>query len=105
MIFRVGIPTYEGMKAILSEKGQVTIPKALRDSLGLRAGQELEFEERGGQLVVSKALAQDPVESVYGILKTGSSADAQLEQLRGPAAEEVRDHGGRHKRPARRLRR
>jgi antitoxin PrlF len=71
-----------GMKAVLSEKGQVTIPKALRDRLGLRHGQVLLFEERGGQIVVSKALVEDPVESVYGILKAGRPASELLAELR-----------------------
>ena len=40
------------MVARLTEKGQVTIPKPLRDSLELEPGQELEFEEREGALIV-----------------------------------------------------
>ena len=33
------------MKAVVSEKGQVTIPKTLRDRLGIRPGQVLDFAE------------------------------------------------------------
>src|SRR5450759_5210080 len=36
------------MKATVSEKGQVTIPKRLRERLGIRAGQMLDFEEPDG---------------------------------------------------------
>ena len=36
------------MKAVVSEKGQVTIPKALRESLALTPGSTLDFEEREG---------------------------------------------------------
>jgi hypothetical protein len=31
-----------GMNAVVSEKGQVTIPKAIRDRLGIRPGQVLD---------------------------------------------------------------
>ena len=42
------------MKTTVSEKGQITIPKALRDKLGLTPGTVLEFEAAGGQLVARK---------------------------------------------------
>jgi antitoxin PrlF len=48
------------MKAIVSEKGQVTIPKSVRDRLGLRAGTVLSFEAVGGKLVGKKAETPDP---------------------------------------------
>jgi AbrB family looped-hinge helix DNA binding protein len=71
------------MKTVVSEKGQVTIPKALRDRLGLRAGQVLDFSEDRGRLVAIKVAAQDPVDRVYGILKLGRSTDSLLRALRG----------------------
>jgi antitoxin PrlF len=33
------------MKAVVAERGQVTIPKRLRDRLGIRPGTVLEFQE------------------------------------------------------------
>ena len=73
------------MKATVSEKGQVTIPKPLRDRLGIRTGQVLEFEEEGGRLVAVKAQdGQDPIDAVYGILRTGRRTDRVIEGLRGP---------------------
>ena len=39
----------------VSEKGQVTIPKELRDALGIGAGTEVEFEIRQDTIVVRKA--------------------------------------------------
>jgi AbrB family looped-hinge helix DNA binding protein len=33
------------MTATVSEKGQVTVPKALRDRLGIRPGEVLDFDE------------------------------------------------------------
>lgn len=71
------------MKAIVSEKGQVTIPKPIRDRLGIRAGQALDFRAEQGQLVATKITPQDAVESVYGILKLGQPTDAVMKTLRG----------------------
>jgi antitoxin PrlF len=71
------------MKSVVSEKGQVTIPKVLRDRLGLRSGQVLDFREERGRLVAIKATPEDPVERVYGILKPGRSTDALVRALRG----------------------
>ncbi len=39
----------------VTEKGQVTIPKDLRDALGIGAGTEVEFERAGDAIVVRKA--------------------------------------------------
>lgn len=42
----------------VTEKGQVTIPKELRDALGIGAGTEVEFERRDDAIVVRKASHQ-----------------------------------------------
>ena len=73
------------MKTTVSEKGQVTIPKRLRERLGIRPGQVLDLEEEQGRLVATKVTPQDPVESVYGILKRGRSTDDLITSLRGKA--------------------
>ncbi|MBI1736206.1 MAG: AbrB/MazE/SpoVT family DNA-binding domain-containing protein [Candidatus Rokubacteria bacterium] len=73
------------MKATVSEKGQVTIPKALRDRLGIRPGHVLEFRDDKGRLVATKAARQDPVTAVYGILKTRRRSDDVIRALRGAA--------------------
>ncbi|MBA2281339.1 MAG: AbrB/MazE/SpoVT family DNA-binding domain-containing protein [Actinomycetota bacterium] len=39
----------------VTEKGQVTIPKELRDALGIGAGTEVEFERRRDTIVVKKS--------------------------------------------------
>ena len=74
-----------GMKTIVSEKGQITIPKTLRERLGIRPGQVLDFNEEGGRLVATKTVPQDPVESVYGILSSGQPTDKVIKTLRGQA--------------------
>jgi AbrB family looped-hinge helix DNA binding protein len=42
------------MNTVVSEKGQVTIPKEVRDKLGLRTGTVLKFRAVNGKLVASK---------------------------------------------------
>jgi antitoxin PrlF len=71
------------MKAIVSERGQVTIPKAIRDRLGIRPGTELDFEAERGRLVARKVNAQDPVDAVYGILEMEGSVDDFIREIRG----------------------
>lgn len=70
-------------KATVSEKGQVTIPKAIRDRLGIGPGVVIEFEEEGGRLMARKVQVGDPVEAVYGILRLRRSTDDLLNELRG----------------------
>lgn len=71
------------MKAIVSEKGQVTIPKPLRTRLGLSPGVVLEFEAEAGRLVAKKAQTKDPVDAAWGILNLGEPVDAFLDRTRG----------------------
>jgi antitoxin PrlF len=72
------------MNAKVSEKGQVTIPKPLRDRLGIKPGEVLDFEEAGGQLIARKTDSQDPVDALYGMLELPIRPDALLDELRGP---------------------
>jgi AbrB family looped-hinge helix DNA binding protein len=71
------------MKATVSEKGQVTIPKALRNRLGIRPGATLEMREEAGRLVATKHSAEDAVGRVYGILKVRRRTDRLIDSLRG----------------------
>lgn len=73
------------MKTIVSEKGQVTIPKPLRERLGIRPGQILDFSEKQGRLVATKVTPEDPVERLYGILRLGRTTDEVITALRGKA--------------------
>lgn len=72
------------MPHTVSEKGQVTIPKQLRDRLGIVAGTELEFSEDDGRLVARKVRRRDPIDAVYGILDLPAGVDATVDDLRGP---------------------
>lgn len=72
------------MKAIVAERGQVTIPKPLRDKLGIRPGTALDFSAHNGTLVAQK-LEIDPVSQVYGCLALAGDTDHLIRSLRGNA--------------------
>jgi AbrB family looped-hinge helix DNA binding protein len=72
------------MKTIVSEKGQITIPKPLRVRLGIRKGQVLDVHEERGRLVMTKHKPpRDAIDELFGILKLGRSTDEIMEELRG----------------------
>jgi len=73
------------MKSVVSEKGQITIPKSLRERLGIKPGQVLDFCEDKGTLIARKMKEEDPIRSVYGIIKTKRRTDEIIHSLRGPA--------------------
>jgi len=73
-----------GMKSIVSEKGQVTIPKPCRDRLGLHAGSVLDFEARDGKLIAVKQLTEDVFQKWRGKgkLPGGLNVDQYLNKIR-----------------------
>jgi AbrB family looped-hinge helix DNA binding protein len=71
------------MRSTVSEKGQITVPKALREQLGIRPGDQLDLIEEHGRLVAKKAIVNDPVAAAYGILDARESTDERLRALRG----------------------
>ena len=71
------------MKARVAERGQVTIPKRLRERLGVKPGTVLEFSEEHGRLIAVKSGSIDPVGEVFGCLGKRLNTDAVMAQLRG----------------------
>ena len=73
------------MKAKVTSKGQVTLPKSCRDRLGLKTGTILDFEVVDGLLIASKVQSEDVFYKWRGRgkLPTGSDVDEYLERLRG----------------------
>jgi len=53
------------MLARLSSKGQLVIPKAVRQALGLRAGTQFRVRPDGGKIVL-EPVATSPIAALYG---------------------------------------
>ena len=73
------------MKTTVSEKGQITIPKVLRERLGLRSGVILDFREESGRLIGEKRVAEDPFGKWRGkgsLPEEVASTDEYLAQVR-----------------------
>jgi AbrB family looped-hinge helix DNA binding protein len=72
----------------LTVKGQVTIPKAMRDHMGVRQGQELEFvAQPGGQVLMFPVKASPSKENPFlkwmGTGVSGMTTEEILRETRG----------------------
>ena len=73
----------------ISKRGQITIPKHLRDRFGMHPGVEVEAMPTDRGLLITKRLrGQHPVDRVAGILGKDAlgaevSVDDYIEEIRG----------------------
>lgn len=68
----------------IGERGQITIPKKLREKYGLFPNIEVEFvSEETGIRIQKKTSHTSPVKEVYGILKKMEKTDDYIEEIRG----------------------
>jgi len=67
----------------VTTKGQVTIPKRVRDALGIRAGTELEFEIEGNSVRLRKVARHRAIERWRGVLDLPEPVDDFVAGLRG----------------------
>jgi antitoxin PrlF len=72
------------MKSVVSEKGQVTIPKSCRERLGLHPGTVLDFEACDGKLIAIKQQTEDVFQKWRGKgrLPGGLNVDKYLNLIR-----------------------
>jgi len=73
------------MKATLTSKGQITIPAKLREKLGLKAGQVMDFDEDAPYLKAIPVFDEETMRSVVGCAEgiLGFSAAEWIEETRG----------------------
>ena len=73
------------MKSTVSSKGQITLPAAVREKLGLVAGTAVRFELRpGGVLLRKGTTGAHPVDQIFGRLALTKPVDDLLDEMRGP---------------------
>lgn len=49
----------------VGERGQVTIPKSVRERFGIRGGDEVVIHERAGKIVIEKPVTRDELAAGY----------------------------------------
>jgi AbrB family looped-hinge helix DNA binding protein len=85
------ISSSERFKKIVAERGQVTIPKKLRDKLGLLHGTPVNWELKDSKIYLTKESDDDitvRIKKVRGIIKDTfpyASTDEYINEIRGPA--------------------
>jgi antitoxin PrlF len=74
------------MEATVAERGQITLPKAVRDKLGLTKGMKLKIEIDGGRIILRKDV-DDALSRLRGLIKLppGKTSDDIIRELRGRA--------------------
>jgi antitoxin PrlF len=74
------------MEATVAERGQITLPKAVRDALGLTKGTTLTVELDGARIILRKNV-DDAISRARGRFKlpSGTTTDDVMRDLRGRA--------------------
>ena len=74
------------MEATVGERGQITLPKAVRDVLGLAKGAQLKVELEGNRIVLRKSV-DDAISRARGRFKLDgfTSTDEAMRAIRGRA--------------------
>jgi antitoxin PrlF len=70
--------------AKVTSKGQVTIPKKVREKLGVQPGEDVGFEEKGDLILIRKAVTKSPFDRWVGKLKhlKGQRSDDLVRKIR-----------------------
>ncbi len=83
------------MEATVAERGQITLPKAVRDALGLTKGSVLKVELEGSRIVLRKSV-DDAISRARGRFKLDGfeSTDEAMQAVRVQTAHETADDDG-----------
>ena len=71
------------LELTLAERGQIVIPKAARDELGLLPGARLQLRVEAGRLVIEKRVALDLGRWIGAAIDDGLTTQQALTQMRG----------------------
>lgn len=74
------------LEATVAERGQITLPKQVRDALGLTKGTKLEVQIDGSRVILRKDV-DDAISRLRGRFKlpAGMTTDDVMRELRGRA--------------------
>ena len=72
------------MEATVAERGQITLPKAVRDALGLTKGTTLKVELDGGRIILRKDVSE-ALRKVRGKFRLVDGMTTTDEAIRGRA--------------------
>lgn len=67
----------------VTSKGQVTIPKEIREELGIRPGDEITFEPAEEGYVLTKKVDENRFERWKGAADTDQTVENRMDALRG----------------------
>jgi antitoxin PrlF len=69
-------------QAKVTSKGQLTLPKKLRDKIGLEPGDYLEVHETPGGYLLRKRIGADRFKKYVGVLNRTAVSDQVIKELR-----------------------
>ena len=73
----------ESTELTLAARGQIVIPKAARDALGLKPGARLQLTVESGRLLIEKRVQLDLSRWIGKAVDDGLSSEQALSELRG----------------------
>ncbi len=80
--------------AMVSDKGQVTLPKALRERLGIQPGSRLAFHITADGSLNVQVLAKGS-DALFGLLAKPGEPSRSLEEMEAAVTETVRERARR----------
>lgn len=78
------------ISATITTKGQITIPKSVRDSLMLQAGDKVEFVVTDKKEALIRPISKK-VDDVFGILHKPGRKAATVEEMNAKIRERIKD--------------
>lgn len=81
----------EDARRVVGERGQVTIPKTLRERFGIQGGDEVEIHEVEGRLVIERPVAREDLAAGY---RERANRNRKLAESMAGVSQEANEHLG-----------
>jgi AbrB family looped-hinge helix DNA binding protein len=90
-----GLVTLDSMTHKVGPKGQVVVPKELRERHGLKPGDEVVFDDTDGEIRIRRAMTKAEIlDDLQGSMAGTDLLAAYAEEKRLDREREIRKHGG-----------